>query len=318
MSVKRFPYGGQAVLEGVMMRGLHQATVAVRDPAGQIVFKHEPLNVRRRHVWENLPFLRGILMLWDALNLGTRALNFSATVALGDEEESPSGLATTGAVIFSLLFAIGLFFVLPAFLASLAERFGATPLLREIIQGFIRLALFLGYIIAISRLPDIQRVFGYHGAEHKTINAYEAGEPLTVDSVRRFTLIHPRCGTSFLLVVFIISFIVFAFVRGLPFWLRLLSHIPLIPVIAGVTYELLRLSAANYHRAWVRALVAPSLALQRLTTREPDDSMIAVGIAALLPVLAADGVRLEAYDTTLAQGVLQPEDSVQLNAPTLA
>jgi uncharacterized protein YqhQ len=312
MSVKRFPYGGQAVLEGVMMRGLRQATVAVRDPAGQIMFKHEPLNVQRRRMWETLPFLRGVLMLWDALVLGTRALNFSATVALGEEEQPPSKWATTGTLVISLLFAVGLFFVLPAFLASLAERLGATPLLREIIQGLIRLLLFLGYIIAVSRLPDIQRVFGYHGAEHKTINAYEAGEPLTVDSVRRFTLIHPRCGTSFLLVVFIVSFIVFAFVRGLPFWLRLLSHVPLIPIIAGVTYELLRLSAANYHRAWVRKLVAPSLALQRLTTREPDDSMIAVAIAALLPVLAADGVRLDVYDTTLAQAVPESEADVQL------
>jgi len=312
MSVKRFPYGGQAVLEGVMMRGLHQATVAVRGPSGEIVFKHEPLNVRRRHMWENLPFLRGILMLWDALNLGTRALNFSATVAIGEEDEQPSGLATTGALVVSLLFAIGLFFVLPAFLASLAERLGATPLLREAIQGIIRLALFLGYIIAISRLPDIQRVFGYHGAEHKTINAYEAGAPLNVESVRRFTLIHPRCGTSFLLVVFIVSFVVFAFVRGLPFWARLLSHVPLIPLIAAITYELLRLAAANYQRPWVRALVGPSLALQRLTTREPDDTMIAVAIAALLPVLAADGVALEEYDSTLAGGVPTPAPEAAL------
>jgi uncharacterized protein YqhQ len=310
MSIKRFPYGGQAVLEGVMMRGLRQATVAVRSPAGDIVFKHEPLDVARRRIWENLPFLRGVLMLWDALNLGVRALNFSATVAVGEEEQPPSGMATTGALIVSLLLAIGLFFVLPAFLASLAERLGATPLLREIIQGAIRLGLFIGYIVAISRLPDIQRVFGYHGAEHKTINAFEAGEPLTVESVRRFTLIHPRCGTSFLLVVFIVSFIVFAFVRGLPFWLRLLSHIPLIPVIAGVTYELLRLSAANYHRAWVQRLVAPSLALQRLTTREPDDSMIAVAIAAVLPVLAADGAIPSAYDITLAHGLPQDDGAV--------
>jgi len=312
MSSKRFPYGGQAVLEGVMMRGLHQATVAVRNPDGEVVFKHEPLNVKRRRMWENLPFLRGILMLWDALNLGTRALNFSATVAMGEEEEAPSSLATTGALVLSLVFAIGLFFVLPAFLASLAERLGATPLQREIIQGLIRLLLFLGYIVAISRLPDIKRVFGYHGAEHKTINAYEAGAPLDVESVRRFTLIHPRCGTSFLLVVFVISFIVFAFVRGLPFWARLLSHIPLIPIIAAITYELLRLSAANYHRAWVRTLVAPSLALQRLTTREPDDTMIAVAIAALLPVLAADGVALEEYDAALAGGVLAPTPEAAL------
>lgn len=293
MSVKRFPYGGQAVLEGVMMRGLRQATVAVRSPSGQIVFRHEPLNVARRHLWETLPFLRGILMLWDALVLGMRALNFSATVAIGEEEEPPSRWATTAMLGVSLLFAIGLFFLLPAFLAGLAERWGASPVVRELIQGGMRLALFIGYLVAISRLPDIQRVFGYHGAEHKAINAYEAGAPLTVDSVRSFTLIHPRCGTSFLLVVFIVSFVAFLFVRDLPFWARLLSHIPLIPLIAAVTYELLRLAAANYHRPWVRTLVGPSLALQRLTTREPDDGMIAVAIAALVPVLAADEVVLE-------------------------
>lgn len=320
MGVKRFPYGGQAVLEGVMMRGLHQATIAVRDPSGQIVFHHEPLNIARRRMWEHLPFLRGVLMLWDALILGTRALNFSATVAIGEEDEQPSKLAMTGTVALSLVFAIGLFFLLPAFLASLVERAGATPIQREVIQGLIRLLLFIGYIIAISRLPDIQRVFGYHGAEHKAINAYEAGAPLTVDSVRDFTLIHPRCGTSFLLVVFVISFVLFAFVRDLSFWARLLSHIPIIPLIAAIAYELLRLSAMHYHRAWVRAIVAPSLALQKLTTRKPDDAMIAVAIAALLPVLAADGVAVAEYDPALAGGVpaLSTEHGVPVNAPTVA
>jgi uncharacterized protein YqhQ len=342
MSVKRFPYGGQAVLEGVMMRGLRQASIAVRMPSGEIVFKHHPLNVKRRHLWENLPFLRGVLMLWDALNLGMRALNFSASVAIAEEEKQaaeakatssqdlrtpaargPEAATQSDAVIYatvavSLLFGIGLFFVLPTFLASLAERFGASPLVREVVKSLIQFGIFIGYIVLIGRLPDIQRVFGYHGAEHKAINAYEAGAPLTVESVREFTLIHPRCGTSFLLVVLIISFVVFLFVRDLPLWARLLSHIPLIPVIAGITYELLRLSAANYHRAWVRKLVAPTLALQRLTTRAPEDSMIAVAIAALLPVLAADGVRPAIYDTALALGVPQPEESVQLNAPGIA
>lgn len=317
MSVKRFPYGGQAVLEGVMMRGLHQATVAVRSPSGEIVFHHEKLNVAGRRAWEQLPFLRGILMLWDALNLGIRSLNFSASVALDEEEEQPSSLMTSVTVALSLLFAIGLFFVLPAFLASLVEYLGATPFVRELAQGVFRLLIFLGYVVAISRLPDIQRVFGYHGAEHKAINAYESGAPLTVESVREFTLIHPRCGTSFLLVVFIVSFVAFLFVRDLPFWLRLLSHIPMIPLIAGITYELLRLSAANYHRPWVRKLVAPTLALQQLTTRQPDDGMIAVAIAALLPVLVADGVTLNDYDASLAHGVSQPE-GVQVNVPTLA
>jgi uncharacterized protein YqhQ len=341
MSVKRFPYGGQAVLEGVMMRGLRQATVAVYTPSGKITFKHYPLNVKRRHLWENMPFLRGVLMLWDALNLGMRALNFSASVAIAEEEKQVSAKAderegdqmpaTIGSeaapqsdgmvyatVAISLLFGIGLFFVLPTFLASLTELVGASPLVREIVKSLIQFGLFIGYIVLIGQLPDVKRVFGYHGAEHKAINAYEAGAPLTVKSVREFTLIHPRCGTSFLLVVLIISFVIFLFVRDLPLWARLLSHIPLIPVIAGVSYELLRLSATNYHRAWVRKLVAPTLALQRLTTRAPDDSMIAVAIAALLPVLAADGVRPAVYDMVLAHGIAQPEESVQLNALGLA
>ncbi len=325
MSTKRFPYGGQAVLEGVMMRGVHQATVAVRNAAGEIVFKHEPLNVQRRHAWETLPFLRGILMLWDALSLGTRALNFSASVAIADEEKAeaartgqPVSLpkpnsegSTTLMMLVSLLFGIGIFFVIPTLVASISERFGATPTVREALKSVLQLAIFVGYIVGIGFLPDVKRLFGYHGAEHKAINAYEAGVPLTVDQVRTFTLIHPRCGTSFLLVVLLINFVIsFLFVRDLPLIWRVLSHIPLIPLIAAISYELLRLSAANYHRAWVRVLVAPSLAFQKLTTREPDDSMLEVAIAALLPVLAADGAMVPDYDTALAGGVQLPGSSV--------
>jgi uncharacterized protein YqhQ len=313
MSIKRFPYGGQAVLEGVMMRGLRQASVAVRHPSGEIVFKHEPLNVQRRRAWENLPFLRGVLMLWDALNLGTRALNFSASVAISAEEHAqsngeaskpPSDTMITVTMIVSLLFGLGLFFILPTLLASLADRFGATSFVREGLKSTLQLGLFVGYIVAISRMPEVARLFGFHGAEHKAINAFEAGAPLTVERVREFTLIHPRCGTSFLLVVLLINWIVsFLLVRDWPLWARLVIHIPLIPLIAAISYELLRLSAKNYHRVWVRALVAPSLAFQKLTTREPDDQMIAVAIAALLPVLAADGIVLSEYDTALAGGV---------------
>lgn len=306
MNVKLFPYGGQAVLEGVMMRGLRQATVAVRAPSGEIVFRHEPLDAERRSFWENAPFLRGILMLWDSLSLGLRALNFSAGVAVGEEEAPSSRAAFTVTLLVSLGFAFGLFFVLPLLLASVLTRFGASTLLRDAAEGLIQLGIFVGYLALIGRIGDVRRTFGYHGAEHKAINAYEAGAPLTVDSVRSFTLIHPRCGTSFLLVVVLISIPVFALFGGLPLWARLLSRIVLVPVIAAVAYELLRLSAANYHRAWVRALVAPLLALQRLTTREPDDGMLAVAIAALLPVLASDGVEPAMYDRTLAAGVEHP------------
>lgn len=292
MDVQRFPYGGQAVIEGVMMRGLRQATVAVRSPGGEIVFKHEHLHVQRRRVWEKMPFLRGMLALWDALNLGIRALTFSSNVAL-DEDEQPSQAMMAVTLGISLAFAIGLFFVVPLLLSNMLAWAGATVLMRDAVDGLLRLMIFIGYLVLIGRMPDIQRVFAYHGAEHKVINTYEAGAPLTVESARQFTLIHPRCGTSFLLVVVLISIPVFAVFGGFPFWVRLLSRIVLVPLIAAVAYELLRLSAANYHRAWMRALVAPSLALQRLTTREPDDQMLEVAIAALVPVLAADGVAVE-------------------------
>jgi uncharacterized protein YqhQ len=298
MNGQRFPYGGQAVLEGVMMRGLHQATVAVRSPSGEIVFKHEQLDVERRRMWEQYPLLRGLLALWDALNLGVRSLTFSSNVALG-EDEQPSAAANAGTVVVSLLFAVGLFFVLPLLLASVLTWFGASLLVRDVAEGAIRLLVFIGYLLLIGRLPEIQRVFGYHGAEHKAINAYEAGATLTVREVQRFTLIHPRCGTSFLLVVVVISIPLFALFGDLPVWAHLPVRLALIPVIAAFAFELLRLSAANYHRAWVRALVAPSLALQRLTTREPDDQMVAVAIAALIPVLAADGVAITGQEPAL-------------------
>ena len=265
----------------IAMRGLHQATVAVRNPEGEIVFKHEPLNVERRRMWENLPFLRGILMLWDALNLGTRALNFSATVAIGEEDEPPSSLATTGALILSLVFAIGLFFVLPAFLASLAERYGATPLQREVIQGLIRLLLFLGYIIIISRLPDIKRVFEYHGAEHKTVFAWEAGDDLTVANARRHPRQHPRCGTSFLMVVMLVSIVLFSVVKFDSLALNMLTRIALIPLIAGISYEIIRAAGKKESGAIFKLMTLPGIWMQNLTTREPSDDQLEVAIYAL-------------------------------------
>lgn len=286
-----FSYGGQAVIEGVMMRGRQQATVAVRQPTGTIVYKHIPLNAHNRQVWGRLPILRGLLMLWDALRLGVQALNFSASAAFGEKEDLSRG-TSVGTLIVSLVFAIGLFFVLPMLLASLAVYIGVSPLQREVIESLLRLGIIIAYIVLISRIPEIQRVFGYHGAEHKAVNAYEAGAPLTVESVRTFSVIHPRCGTSFLAIIVLISFVVFLFLGGLPFWVKLLSRIALVPVIAALAYELLRLSATHYHRSWVRTLIAPSLYLQQLTTREPDENMIAVAIAALLPVLKADGVSI--------------------------
>jgi uncharacterized protein YqhQ len=289
MSNQHFSYGGQAVLEGVMMRGVRQATVAVRQPTGGIAYKHFPLDTQRRAKWEKVPFVRGVVLLWDMLNLGVRALNFSASASTGEDEETVAQ-ASKGSLVVALAIAIGFFFLLPMVLANVVASYGLSLFWRELIEGVLRFGFILAYIVGISFLPDIQRVFAYHGAEHKTVNAYEAGKPLTVEQVRPFSVIHPRCGTSFLLVVAIISVVVFLFLGGMPFWVRLASRVVLVPVIAAVGYEILRLSAAHSHRPWVQVIMAPTLAFQRLTTREPDDSMIATAIAALQPVLQADGV----------------------------
>lgn len=290
MDEQRFAYGGQAVLEGVMMRGRRQATVAVHRPDGDLALKHIPIAAVERPAWMRIPIIRSLVGLGDAFAVGQQALDFSANVAIGDNEDSLSPWAQGAVFIVALTIGIGIFVVLPSLIANMASNLGAPLLLREMIEGMLNLSLVVSYIYAISRLRDIQRVFGYHGAEHKTINAYEAGAPLTVESVRSFTRIHPRCGTSFLVVTALIGFVIFLSVSGLPLWQRIGARIVLIPLVAAVALEVLRFAAAHYHRRWVQRLLAPTLATQYLTTREPDDTMIAIAIAALVPVLAADGV----------------------------
>ena len=295
MSRKPISYGGQAVLEGVMMRGRHQATVAVRRFDGELVLKHLPITETFTAAWMRLPLIRGLLGLGSALRIGKEALDFSTAVAVSaegeGEEEQLSPLVQRAIFVGSLLIGIGLFVVLPSMLANyLYTNFSLSVLVREAIEGAINLLLVLAYLVLISRLPDIQRVFGYHGAEHKVINAYEAGSPLTVEAVRPFTRIHPRCGTSFLVFTALISFVIFLAMAWFPLWLRITARILLVPLVAAVALEFLRLTAAHYHRPWVAWLLAPSLSTQYLTTREPDDAMIATAIAALVPVLEADGV----------------------------
>ncbi len=280
------------------MRGARHMAVAVRDPAGQIIIHSEPLDgVIYRSRWARWPFIRGAIALWDTLALGMRTLAFSANVAMGGEAEETaiaeskqgSQPAILGGMIIALAVATALFFVLPIFLTGIVDRQVPSALLRNLIETIFRLVLILGYMVAISLMPDVQRVFGYHGAEHKTVNAYEAGVDLTVPNVRPFTVIHPRCGTTFLVVIVIISFLLFAVLGHPPLVQRVLSRVLLIPVIAGIGYEFLRLGATHYHRPIVRALMKPGLAVQRLTTREPDDSMIEAAIAALKTVLDAEG-----------------------------
>jgi uncharacterized protein YqhQ len=297
-------YGGQAVLEGVMMRGRKVMAVAVRDPQGEVVTHVEPLTARiYTSNWGQWPFVRGLGMLWDALGLGIRALMWSGEVATreeGQEKVEFSGPVAWTTVAGSLVFAIGLFFLLPTFVSRLlASFFGEHALVDAFFEGIIRLLLFITYLWAIGRIPEIKRVFGYHGAEHKTINAYEAGVDLTVEQVQRFSVQHTRCGTSFLLYVLVISIVLFApltFSNVEPGWLALLlrfiSRLLLVPIVAAIAYEIIRFSAAHQENRFMRLLIAPGLALQKLTTRQPDDGMVECAIVALRPVLEADGVKL--------------------------
>jgi uncharacterized protein YqhQ len=311
----KFSYGGQAVIEGVMMRGAHQFAVAARDPEGRIVVHEQPINKALYRGWiSKTPFVRGVVGLWDALGLGTRALMWSADVAVGEEEEvnfnGPVGFAT---IAVALLIGVGFFFLLPTLAATgigealglstsytverevteaaqtmTETRFSAGPILINLIEGVIQLAMLIGYIWLIGRMDDVKRLFGYHGAEHKTINAYEAGAELTPEVVAQYPIEHPRCGTAFLLTVVFVSVFVFSLLGRPPLPLLILSRVILIPVIAGIAYELLRWTARNIEKPWVRVIVKPNLALQHLTTREPDRDMIEVAITAFKRVLLSE------------------------------
>lgn len=286
-----FHYGGQAVMEGVMMRGQRHMAVAVRDPQGTIVTHREPLTAFiYTHPIGRLPLVRGLAMLWDTLGLGLRALMFSADVALGEEDVEFSGPIAWGTVAVSLAAGVGIFLLLPSAVAKLLDQYVSSPLANSMIEGLIRLALFLAYVYAIGLLPDIRRVFAYHGAEHMTINAYEAGVSLDPAHIRTHSTAHTRCGTSFLLVVLVLSILIFAPFHFSQWTWRLLSRVVLIPLVAGLAYEFIKFSANHQHSPFLRWAIAPGLVLQRLTTRQPDDSMLEVAIVALEEVLAADAV----------------------------
>lgn len=288
-------YGGQAVLEGVMMRGQRHVAVAVRHPKGHIVTCAEALP-RRLYAGGigKIPFLRGMVLLWDALTLGTRALAFSAQVAVAEEseEEEPDALppapSVRGPMLTSLTVGIGLFFVTPMLIAGLLHEMSGNAVVTNLIEGLIRLLLLMGYLGLIGMSPKIGRVFAYHGAEHKAVHAEERGLALEPSSVQGCSTAHPRCGTTLLLVVVALSVVVFALLGHPPLWLRILSRVLLAPVLIGLSYEWLRLSARHVRQSVVRALVWPGLLLQSLTTREPDDDQVAVAIAALQAVMTAD------------------------------
>jgi uncharacterized protein YqhQ len=284
------PVGGQAVLEGVMMRGVSVWSVAVRTPEGEVDVTSEPLVswARRNRLWR-LPVIRGVVALAESMKIGFRALAISANAQLDPDEQEEIGGFTWGVTIaFSLLLAVVLFFVIPVGATSLIKDQLGSPFLFWLVEGCLRTAIFIGYIAAISRLGDLRRVFEYHGAEHKTISCFEAEDRLIPARAKLYSRLHPRCGTSFLLIVMVLSIFVFAPI-GLPAWYWLLaSRILGIPLIAGLSYEVIKWAGRNRSKRWVRGLMWPGLMLQNLTTREPDESQLAVAIAALDAVLAVE------------------------------
>ncbi len=284
--------GGQAVIEGVMMKSRHAWTVAVRDPRGEIHVKKERLRKLPRGL--KMPVTRGVVALYHALSIGIRALEFSASKAYDEQEEKPLGKVSIALTIgVSFLLGIGLFIVLPLYAAKLLGM--AIPSIEEssvlfnLADGLVRVAVFLLYVVLIGLWGEIRRVFQYHGAEHKVIHAFENGKGLEVEHIKDFSPLHPRCGTSFLMIVMVISILVFSLIpQSWPFTYKLLARVVLIPLIAGVSYETLRLSARMSGNALVRLLVLPGLSLQRLTTREPDEGQIEVALRALTEALALE------------------------------
>jgi uncharacterized protein YqhQ len=286
-----FFYGGQALIEGVMMRGRSTVAMSVRQATGEIRTYSEPLPAALTSGrWVRVPFMRGVFVLFETLILGTRMLMRSAAIAAeGEDIEIGRGTMIT-TMVFSLGFAVALFFVLPLFLSTFAETASDSDLVANLAEGAIRLGIFVAYIGAIGLMGEIRRVFAYHGAEHKAISAHEANRPLTPVEVQRFSTAHTRCGTTFLLIVVVISIFFFSLIprAGVPLPLLFASRIVLVPVIAAVSYELVRFGARHYGNRLVRAIYAPGLWLQSLTTRQPDESMLEVSIASLESCLAAD------------------------------
>jgi hypothetical protein len=286
--IPSYSYGGQAVIEGVLIRGRKFAVVAVRRPSGEITKRVVPLNTLYTGIIRRIPLIRGIIVLAESLVLGIQALTYSANVSMDEEEKDLRWWNIASMLIVSLSITVGLFFLLPLFAVSFFEDTYHDPFISNIIEGIIRLVLFLAYVWGIGRLPDIKRVFSYHGAEHMAVKAHEFGDPLKISSVRQYSTAHPRCGTAFLLVVMLVSIAVFALLGNPPMLLRIVSRVVLIPVIAGVSYEVIRLSGRYQSNVLVRLFTAPSLLLQKLTTSKPDDSQIEVAIYALESAFEAD------------------------------
>lgn len=288
MEKKKLSVGGQAVIEGVMMRGQDKIAVAVRQPDGEIaVDVRNVSSIRDKYPILKKPLLRGVVALFESLYEGMKALTYSAQMS-GEDEEQLSDKEMVMTILTSVLLAVGLFIVLPTWSMRFLHSLTNDPMLLNLAEGIMRMLIFISYIAAISSMNDIQRVFQYHGAEHKTIYTYEAGLPLKVENVRQFTTLHPRCGTNFLMIVMLISMFIFTFLGWPNLVERILSRVILMPVIAGVSYEIIRFAGAHSDNACVHYAILPGLLLQKLTTRQPDDSQMEVAIASLKAVLPED------------------------------
>ena len=296
---KKFYYGGQAVVEGVMMRGQKTMVTAVRRPNGELTMDTQPLATIYTGWMRKTPLLRGVIVLIEALVLGIKTLLYSANVSLEEEEEKISGGLVWAMVIFSVALAVGLFSLAPLFITRLLDPYIHSSLVFHLIEGSIRLVIFIIYLKSMTLVPDIKRVFAYHGAEHKTVNAYEDGVPLEMEAIKGYSTAHVRCGTSFLFVVLIIAILVFAIIGRPPsLWLMVLSRIILIPVIAAFGYEVTHFGGKHAKNSLVRAILYPGLLLQKLTTRQPDDSQLEVAISALRRVVEIE----------------QPEEAAQVSS----
>lgn len=298
----RFTYGGQALIEGVLMRGRDAIAVALRHPDGRIVFATERLDAGfHGSSWARLPLVRGLVVLYETLVTGTRWLVRSAGVA-ASEDGVELGRGSIALMLgITLVAGVGVFFLLPLFLASATTGNVQNALVQHLTEGLIRVAIFLGYLLLISRAPDVRRVFQYHGAEHMTIHALEAGDPLSTDAVRRYPTAHPRCGTEFLVVVIALSIVAFSLVGRQEPAVMIGSRIVLIPVIAAVGYELLKAGARYRSNSIVRAVMYPGILVQKITTAQPTDDMIEVAIVAMEEAMTADGAAIPAGSATFAR-----------------
>ena len=286
---KPFYHGGQAVIEGVMMRGRDNLAISVRGPDGKLNITRQPLAEIYKGRLRETPLVRGFIVLIETLVLGTQALFHSAQVASAAEEEKIPAPLLWGTVAVSIAFAVALFFIVPLFATRfLIDPYISSALISNLVEGLLRIGIFIAYLKLIGLMPDIKRVFAYHGAEHKVVNAYEAGCPLEVKTIKSYSTAHARCGTSFIFIVLILAILIFALLGRPVLWLSILSRIILIPVIAALGYEIMKFGASHTKNIIIQILLAPGLILQAMTTREPDDSQLEAAISALNEVIEAD------------------------------